>query len=182
MAIVTLDEAKAQLGIPSLETSRDTQLLDWIDAITKAVENYVNEVVERRTIVERQTLRGDLVWRLWSVPVISLTSVVSTDGVTTWDVSDFDVDPDSGVVETLTGFPPYGRVVATYEAGYETIPYNYKQGGLVILQHIWETQRGVGQVGTGVIGQEEGTYGQLSTYSLPRKALEWLGGPSPMVG
>jgi hypothetical protein len=52
---------------------------------------------------------------------------------------------------------------------------------LVTLQHNWETRRGVGSRPTGVVGPEE-HYDPRFSYSIPRKALEWLGAPRPVVG
>lgn len=182
MPILTLPKAKAQLGIPDADTSRDAQLTDWLGGITAAVENYLNEVTAQREITERIRLTGRKRFRLWHTPVVSLTSLVSADGSTTWDTSSFDVDPDSGVVETLSGYGPAGLVKATYQAGYAVVPQNIVQGALVILQHVWETQRGVGTEYGGVVGREEQVRG--STYAnfiIPRKALEWLGPPRPVV-
>lgn len=182
MSILQIDDAKQQLGIDLSDGTVDDELIGYIGGITAAVENYLHEVIEQRTITERLQLNGRRIFRLWHVPVIDLQSLVSIDGTATWDAGDFDVDPDTGLVETLTGSRPAGRVLATYTAGYETVPDNYKQGALVILQHVWETQRGVGQVPGGVIGREEyANRDPALTYSIPRKAFEWLGPPRPVV-
>ncbi|TKG58893.1 phage head-tail connector protein [Prauserella endophytica] len=179
MAIVTLAEAKTQVGIAPTDTSKDAVLMNYVDAIASTVENYKLEIVEAREFTEERVLNGGS-FVLANSPVLSLISVETVDGTTVWDVNNLHVSR-AGVVRVMSGASVSGTVAVTYRAGYETVPENYKRGALVILQHVWETQRGVGQVGTGVIGQEEGTYGQLSTYSLPRKALEWLGVPNPVV-
>lgn len=176
MSIVTLDQAKSQLGIAG--TDDDAELQGYVDAITGVVEEHLHEVVERRTVVDEIEACGRSL-RLWSAPVISLTSVVSLDGATTWDVSALHVT-SSGVVRALSGSAPSGWVTVTYEAGYEVVPDRYVRGALVILQHVWETQRGTMGAPVGVVGHEE-TYDPRYSFSIPRKALEWLGPPRPVV-
>lgn len=180
MSIITLDEARSALKIDDDDDSVNDELQAYVDAITTVVERHVGEVIERRTITERLRLRrGPTQFALRYVPVVSLTSLTSLLGVA-WDTSGMDVDP-SGTVEVFRGVAPYGTAIAVYEAGYETVPDNYKRGALIILQHIWESQRGVGNVLGSVIGDEE-RLNRTWMYDIPRKALEWLGEPAPGVG
>ncbi|WP_435643872.1 head-tail connector protein [Streptomyces sp. H49] len=180
MSIVTLAEAKAQLNIDPADTSDDDELQAYVDAITGVVEDYKREVIEQRQVSEDLQLRHCRRFRLFSAPVVSLTSVRSVDGRTTWDVSAMRLSPDTGLVRVLFGPPVSGLVEVVYMAGYATVPERYKRGALVILQHAWETQRGSsGPVRGGVIGPEE--VHPRFYYSIPRKALEWLGAPRPVV-
>jgi hypothetical protein len=181
MSIVTLAEAKAQLRIDPADTADDAELQAYVDAITSVVEEYKHEIVEQRRISEDLDLCDRRRFRLWSAPVVSLVSVASVDGSTTWDVSNMRLDTSSGLVRVLSGPAVSGLVEAVYLAGYATVPERYKRGALVILQHAWETQRGSsGPVRGGVIGAEE--IHPRFYYSIPRKALEWLGAPRPVVG
>lgn len=181
MSIVTLAEAKNQLRIDPADTSDDAELQNYVDAITGVVEDYKKEIIEQREVREDLELCGRRRFRLWSVPVISLVSIATFDGATTWDVANMRVNADTGLVRVLSGPPVSGLVEAVYTAGYETVPDRYKRGALVILQHTWETQRGKGgPVRGGVIGPEE--VHPRFFYSVPRKALEWLGAPRPVVG
>lgn len=182
MSIVTLAEAKAQLQIAASDTSRDGEVQAYCDGITAVVEDYMHEVVEQRTIHEDVDTfrRFGHAFRLWSVPVISLTSVTSLINGAEWDVSAMRLDP-SGLVRVLSGPPVRGLVEVVYEAGYAEVPVNYKRGALVILQHNWETRRGVGAVRSSVVGAEE-IHNPHWMYSIPRKALEWLGSPRVVVG
>lgn len=180
MAIVSLDEAKRQLSIDTDDTSVDMLLQSYVDSITGAVEEHKNEVVEQREVTDELVLDNADRFRLWNRPVISLTSVETVDGDTTWDVSNMHASP-SGLVRVRSGDSVDGIVTVIYDAGYEDVPDRYKRGALVILQHLWETQRGEGEIPGGVIGQEEQTYDPRSFYDIPRKALEWLGPPRPMV-
>lgn len=175
--ILTLEQAKAQLRIPDADTSQDAQLQGFVDGITHTVERYKGLVIVPRTITERQRCAGSVSQVLLAqTPVMSLTSIASVDGSSTWDVDAMDVDPDGGCLSVLSGPPLRGYLLFTYTAGMAEIPQDYQQGALVILQHVWETQRGVGGVGMGVIGSEE-HYDPRTSYSIPRKALEWLGAP-----
>lgn len=180
MSIVTLAEAKAQLRIDVSDTAYDSELQAYVDAITGVVEDYKREVIEQRQVSEDLHLHHARRFRLWNAPVVSLMSVQTVDGRTTWDVSAMRLTADTGLVRVLSGPPVSGLVEVVYMAGHATVPERYKRGALVILQHAWETQRGgSGPVRGGVIGPEE--IHPRFFYSIPRKALEWLGAPRPVV-
>ncbi len=183
MAIVTLTEAKRQLKIDPSDTGDDDEIQAYCDGITGVIEDYKHEIIEQRTITEdiERFQRFGRQFRLWSVPVISLTSVQSWDGTTTWDVANLRLAGSTGLVRVMAGPPLSGLAEAVYEAGYVIVPEKYKRGALVTLQHNWETRRGVGGKRSGVIGPEE-TYDPRWSYSIPRKALEWLGAPRPVIG
>lgn len=180
MSIVTLPEAKQQLSIDPEDTSQDNELQGYVDAITAVVEDFKGEVIEQREIVEEKLLRQASSFMLDSAPVLSLDAVATVDGTTTWDVDNLHVDRRAGEVTVLSGPAVSGLVTVTYTAGYETVPANYRRAALVIIQHNWETRRGVGVIPGGVVGAEE-TYDPRYSYDIPRKALEWLGSPLPGV-
>ena len=71
----------------------------------------------------------------------------------------------------------------TYQAGYpaDAMPEKFKRAALIIIQHNYETQRGVGLLRGGVIGDEEAVYDPRLSYAIPRKSLEWLGAAGPVV-
>lgn len=184
-AIVSLSDAKKQLNIDLADHDDDDELLGFIAATTGAAEEYKHETIVRRTVTDELDLcgapyGGRRMFRVWSAPVISLTSVVSWDGAITWDVTQMRAGA-SGVVRVMGGPPVTGLVDVTYIAGYQVIPAHYKQGGLVILQHLWETQRGQGTIMSGVIGQEEHFRQPGEFFSIPAKAKELLGPPRPVV-
>lgn len=178
MAIVTLDQAKAQLNITS--TANDDELQGYVDAVTGAVEHHLHQVVDRRSVVDEIELCGRSSFRLWSAPVISLTSVVSLDGATTYDVAGLHASA-SGVVRVLSGPAPTGWVAVTYDAGYATIPDQIVRGALIILQHLWETQRGASGAVRSLATSSDESYDPRYSYSIPRRALELLGPPTPTV-
>lgn len=180
-SIVSLADAKRQLGIDPDDTSQDDELRAWLAGTTQAVEMAKNEVIARRQVTQTELNRSTHTLRLWKVPVISLDSLAAVDDDRTWDVaSDVRVDPETGLVRLISGTSLRGWLTATYTAGYAVVPYNIMQASLVLLQHVWESQRGPGIIGGGVIGPEEaGDYKQM--YMLPRKVREWLGPARPAV-
>jgi hypothetical protein len=179
-SIVSLADAKQHLNIDPADTSDDDELLAWIAGVTRAVEMAKNEIIVKRQITSRQTVRPGDKLRLWELPVISLDSITAVGCDQTWDAANFDVDPDTGIVDRLAGLPVHGRVVTVHTAGYQVISYNVQQASLVLLAHVWEGQRGPGTIGEGVVGPEEASdYKMMSL--MPRKVREWLGPPRPVI-
>jgi hypothetical protein len=188
-AMVNLADAKTQLNMDPASHAADDELRDFIAAATGAAEAYKHEVIVRRTITDELEFRSYGYYgysgyiqrfRVRSVPVISLTSVASWDGSITWDVTQMRARP-SGLVRVMAGPPVTGLADITYIAGYQAIPANYKRGTLVILQHLWETQRGPGTAASGVIGSEEHWRQPGEFFSVPDKAKELLGPPRPVM-
>lgn len=178
-SIVSLADAKVHLQMDASVTTWDDELRAWLAGVTAAVEDYKHQVYAARSFTEKIRTKHHLM-RLWHVPVLSLDSVTSLDGSTTWDTDNLDVDDDTGLVRVLSGNALTRLVNVTYTAGYRVIPYNVIQASLVLLQHVWETQRGMGAIGAGVIGAEEMRQ-TLSFTMMPRKVIEWLGPPDPVV-
>lgn len=177
MSIISLTDAKAALNIPPDDTTNDVELQAYVDAITGAIEAYKQEVIEPRSITEvRSGLSGARRIRLDSGPVISITSVATLDGQSSWDVSNFYPVPDSRTVLLTNGPSLTGDLILVYQAGYAVVPPKYKQGALVVLQHVWSTQRGSLRGAVRGAGSSDTT----STYSIPNKAIEWLGKPNPV--
>lgn len=179
MALVTLAEAKAQLEIDEGDTRFDDELNNvYLPALARTIEINTGEAPERRAVTERLSFRRSVgVFALNVLPVASLTSVARIDGTETWDVDDLDADPSSGVVVVKGGGSAVqGDVRVVYTAGHETVPGNVKLAALIILQHLWETQRGAVSGSGGALGAEETYAPQAGAgFALPRRALELLG-------
>lgn len=178
--LIDLDQAKAQLNYDPANTTDDAEIQRYVDAVIRVVEDHKGEIADPRTITDELHLANAGSFLLRNVPVQSLITVQTVDGGTTWDVTDLHVNESSGRVTVLSGAPVSGLVEVTYEAGYSTPPPHYRQAALIILSHLWETQRGVGIINAGVIGAEE-AYDPRYSFSIPRKALELLGSPLPGV-
>lgn len=176
--IVSLADAKAHLNIT--DSSSDSELAGFISAATGPVEQYVGAVINR-TVTE--TFDGGRPNVLLShLPVASITSVV--DGGATLTADDYEVATDSGVLYRVAGsglsaFTAGVRsVVAVYVAGQAAaiaaVPGHIRMAALIIIQHLWETQRPAAQ---GAFSQGSDDYDPRYSYSVPRRALELLGEP-----
>jgi len=177
MPLVSLSQVKDQLNIPAADTSQDSELLTYIDAATFPVEEACGRVIDQRTVMDELVVRGSSLL-LRSVPVASLTSVVAVDGSQSWDVDQLHVNGESGEVMALSGPVFCGRILATYLAGESEVPPNAQLAALIIIQHLWETQRGTMGV---QLGGDNESYVAGRGFAVPRRALELLGGQLPGV-
>lgn len=179
--LVSLADAKKQLNITS--TGQDEQIRRVVEAATGVIERHLDKAIVLRTEVEHRNLGNPKPCLLPGViqqftltkkPVHVLTSIVSADGATTWDVNDMHAT-NAGVVEVLAGQPVWGPVVITYRAGMPQIPAEYLEAAEIIVQHQWETMRG----GAGTIrpaGMDTSGLGFTGlANAIPNAALELLG-------
>lgn len=178
--VVSLSEIKALLGIGANDTSVDNEIRAIMAGVTQSLEDYKNTKIVQATITDHYRIGAFQRMRLLTTPVISLTSVAAeSPGTTTWSPANLYVEPDTGLVQVLTGPGITGRVVATYIAGWQVIPRQYIEAGKTLFQHLWEARRGPGGI-SGVIGAEE--LGDWRHYTgMPRKVTEMMGPPFPVV-
>lgn len=179
VGLVTLPAAKSQLNIEADDTSDDLELQLYIDAVTAPIERELGTVVEQRTVVDTFNFaKGTTSFLLRSVPVASLASISAVDGSTTWpvDASAMHVDSDTGLVTVLSGAALTGLVAVSYTAGPAQVPANVRLAAMIVLQHLWETQRGrTGAVAGG------GDLVIPAGYAVPNRAIELLGTNLPGV-
>lgn len=178
--MLTLQEAKAQLNIPTADTGNDDEIQDYIDAVTSVVEYQTGEVVDLRQVTEYHQVPFRSSLMLFSSPVVSVVSVTSLDGTVSWDTSDILVSPKLGKLIVDSGSPFDGYLEVVVEAGYDPVPANYNLAARIILQHLWKTQRGVASApfaGGAATALGEGGTG----FAVPRRAQELLGGFMPSV-
>lgn len=171
VAIVSLADAKKQLNIT--DTGDDDELRGFITGASLAVERELGTVVARRSFTERRTAGSDGRVLLSNVPVLAVTSAGSADGTTTWAAGDLDVDTATGLVTAVAGAAPLvGDIDFTYTAGLRAVPDDYQLATLIVIQHLWETQRG--RYGAVPGGSTEPEYMSGRGFALPRRALELL--------
>jgi len=177
--IVSLADARAQLNMGPTETGDDDELRGFIGAATGAVERALGRVVVRRSFTDRFEV-GSAVAELLlrNVPVLSLTSVISADGATTWSTASLRVDAETGLVTVASGAAFTGALDVTYQAGEVVIPEDYRLAALIIVQHLWETQRGTMGV---QLGGDTEPYMPGRGFAIPRRALELLDTQLPGV-
>lgn len=185
VAILSLQDAREHLNMEAGATVDDEELRLFIESATAAVEKYTHEVIARRTITQVREVAWGAQIALGVRPVLSVTSVESTDGLTSYDPDNLDLDATSGVLSVRTGGLLHGRVVVTFVAGYEVIPANYILAAQIIVGHLWETQRmpTMGRSAPGFGGEEQPwtAEGVRSGYALPNRAVELLGQRPSMV-
>lgn len=176
--VVSLDETKLQVNMD--DTTSDAELAVFISAASEAVEDYVGAVVNRTVTEVFDGGREQVL--LSKLPVVSVTSV--TDNGTLLAASDYKVDAPSGVLTRVSGRdatcfnPGIQSLSVVYVAGRAAdtaaAPARYKMAALIIIQHLWETQR---PAAAGPFSQGSDDFDPRYTYSIPRRALELLGEP-----
>lgn len=176
--IVSLSDAKKQLNIDSTDTDYDEEIQGFIRSITEVCERHVGALA-RTSYTEKH--RGGRGMVLLHSPVLSLASVVAIEASgTDQQVADLDLDQPTGVVTRKDGRPMKGPFRVTYVAGQTSIPAHVRQAALIILQHMWETQRGT--MGGVRVGGADEAYDPRFGFSIPRRAQELLGDEPLWIG
>lgn len=156
----TLAEAKAQLNIPSGDTSNDVELQGFIDAAAGVAEGIVGPITST-TYTEVHDGGGPFIV-LNNPPIISVTSVIDMVGPTAYTLVDAEINTvtgaysysidsyergviarrySGGLVGTFEGGTRNIQVV--YDAGRAVVPAPVRLGALLLIEHLWEqTQRG----------------------------------------
>jgi hypothetical protein len=171
--IVSLRDAKQYLNI--LTTTNDEELRGFVEAATQVVENIVGPVIVR-TVIETHTRPGRVI-TLYQPPILSLVSVrsVLTAG---WgyDVAALDVDPDTGILRRLDGLPVgwQSPLRVVYRAGRPVIPASISLAAKVIIDHLWETQRGHTQGVRPTPGAGRAAQKKSLQHDIPQRARELL--------
>lgn len=175
-----LDDAKAQLNIDEANTDSDVELAGFISGVTGVVERYVGAVVNRTVTEVFDGGRPEVL--LSTIPVASITEV--TDSGAVLDADAYRASR-SGVLSRVVGpsrssfLPGVQSVSVEYVAGQVAdtaavavqLPH-VRLAGLIILQHMWETQR---PAAAGPFSQTSDDYDPRYAYSVPRRAQELLG-------
>jgi len=181
IGIVGYDEVLEYLNIPAASAS-ENEVRRFIDASTDLAENYVGQVLGRRTFTNELYDGGTEFIRIRNPKAISITSV--TENGASVPASNYVLDYTgqrlyrigSGTLYATNsyGYWTAGRnnVSITYVAGYVNPPMSAKQGVLEIIRHLWQTQRGSMNVMNRQANGDE-LY-PTATYSLPRRAMELL--------
>lgn len=170
--LFSLADAKNQLKITL--SDQDEEIRDKIGATTRAVEWFVGPVAVR-TVTEVHHVGMVQTLALRKIPALSLTEVAAVlEGGTSYAVDALDLDGDTGVVQRLDGGLMYGPLRTTYRAGRLVVPENIREGGELILQHLWRTRQGPGrpQLGVGDFDVTEPIPGL--GYAIPNRAMQLL--------
>jgi uncharacterized phiE125 gp8 family phage protein len=174
LPVVGLAEAKRYLNVTA--TTDDEEIRRMLGVATDLCERYTGRALRRKTVTETHLTRGttaDIVLR--QVPVLSVSSVtlngtaVDSSGYTLWN--------SLGLLcrGSVTAAYPWtaGSVAVTYVAGYADPPQVAVEAVLVVLRHLWDTQRG-SSAGLPGLGNTDDGYTPGASYALPRRAQELL--------
>ncbi len=186
--IVTLTQAKTQLRIT--DTAFDAQLTTFIAAASQMIENRIGQVAGSPTVSEWHDGGSTDILLHDEGPIQSVTSVTESMGSVVYTLTQITLD--SGSVTTPFGYTvdldlgllvrraagvaiPFAageaNIHITFVAGYATTPPDITQACLLLVQHLWETQRGPSRDGRG------GPIDQVA-FSMPNRVMEIL---SPYV-
>lgn len=169
--LISLKSAKKQLNIPAADTTDDEEIGEYISGITRLVERVIGACVPR-TVVEYKEGNTNVI-RLDVQPVLSLTTMTPylTAG-STYLAAALKVTTE-GRVMLLTGLPfSWGPFEITYVAGRRPVPANARLATRMILQHLWETQRG--SAGLPLQQSDDVTMVPGFGFAVPNRALELL--------
>lgn len=183
--MLTLAEAKLQLNISPSDTTHDVELQAFVDAAIIAVEKYTGLTGDVQAVTDErhQVPHTSKLW-LFHKPVQSVTIVERVDGSLAWDVANIDVDVQSGLLRVVAGPLFSGLLTVDYQAGHTIVPGNLNLAARIIVQHLWETQRGAmgGRDVRSVMDDSfENQFSGGRGYAIPIAALELLGEPIPVV-
>lgn len=169
MSVLLLGDAKAHLNIT--QTTNDGEIQQVIDAAEAAISARIGPLAA--TAVTRR-----VPGRVWSLllptaPVVSLTSVKTSDGVAV-DTALLRFEQDAGTVQYLSGalFSAVAYDVS-YKHGYSTVPADLLFAIKEQVRHMWTTQRGPNAAANRGSGQQgEGQQG--AGFMMPNRVLELL--------
>lgn len=185
--IVTLAQAKNKLTITN-ETS-DALLTDYIAAASQMIVNRVGAVAGSPVLDEWHDGGSTDILLHNEGPVQSITSVTESMGSVVYTLTQIVLD--SGSVTTPFGYTvdlnlgllvrraagvaiPFAggeaNIHVTFVAGWATTPPDITQATLLLLQHMWETQRGSA-------GRPGGSPMETATgagYTFPNRVMEIL--------
>jgi hypothetical protein len=181
IGIVGYAETLEYLNIPTA-SANENEIRRYIDAATDLAEGYVGQVLGRRTFTSELYDGGTEFIRLRNPKAISVTSV--TENGMAVSASNYVLDytgqrlyrMGSGTLYATNSYGYWNQgmnnISVTYVSGYVNPSMAAKQGVLVIIKHLWESQRGAMNVMNRQLGGDE-LYSS-PTYSLPRRAMELL--------
>lgn len=194
--VLTSAEAKAVLR-QGASTANDTEITALITAVSERLDKAVGPIVTRTITADTYdgtvsgrgvySPRGDwdtrgVVIQLRSWPVGAITTV--TENGTTLASTEYYIDAEIGQLYRLASGHDYpwspGRdnIAVTYTAGRyadtASVAARYKQGAIMLLQHLWRTRTwSTTGVGTGDFQVPTVAF---PAYGIPNAVAEWFGG------
>lgn len=171
---VTLTEVKTFLG--NIETPDfDSQLEEFLDAATLAVEHRVGPMVT--TSFTESVRLSNCMAMLEHWPVQSITTVDGEAFTVEEDLSDLSIG------ELYVGTS--GRATVAYTAGRAAgptdVPEDLRIATMVVVGHLWDTQRGRSGGFAHIPGMDDdapiggdASYFVMQGFAMPRRAMELM--------
>lgn len=173
VGIFSLAEAKKHLNVDEDSHDDDEEIQGFIRSVTEVCERYVGALV--RT-VHTQRVEGGRGIALNHFPVLSITSITAVwPGHVPPALADLHIDETTGVIQRKDGDRICGPLIVIYVAARTAIPSHVRLAGKILLQHLWETQRG--QQGGASFGGSQEPWDPRFSFAIPRRVLELLGDP-----
>lgn len=195
--ITSLAEDREILKLPATDTSKDSVIRGYSQAVTEWIE-YVCGPVVTQQVTEIVRAQGS-VFILSKPPVrtdmgTTFSDPNRRDGSTTnglvsvtplltygfmYDLSTLLVDGPRGIVRMYAGLPffysgdPYSQYQVTYWAGRKIIPWGIYEAHKIALKHVYGVNRG-GMAGAGSMAADEETTPTGFGFSVPNRAIELL--------
>lgn len=136
--VVSLEELKAQLN--RTDSSDDVELRTYLASATRYVEGRIGGPVSVQTFTERQFIIGQTVIPRRR-PLVSVTSI--TPDFTSTPLASTSYTPDLDLNQIYFYYLVYtGWHTIVYKAGNAQVNENVKLAGMIIAQHLWDTQNG----------------------------------------
>lgn len=179
--LVSLRDVKDILNITT--TTYDEELRAYIESATNAAEDHRDEIIAKRTVTYKNMFYGCTELVLPKRPVISLTSVVNVETGLSYNTSGYNLNNSTGKLRALTGGSFIGLLEFTYVAGYRVVPAPFSLAVRMIVQHLWETQRGPMGASRFAGGLDDAALMRFRSMDIfvPPRAQELLGDRMPMV-
>lgn len=183
--VLSLQDAKDALNIPQANTTDDAELQRKLASIGSSLERFTGGPILNRSVTERVDATSSP-WelRLMKRPLVAVTSVTDVATGAVIDISDTEVDTNAGFLRRKSGIA-FGGVsqiyTVVYTAGWGTaVPPAIADAATVIMQHLWENQRGGATIVPSQGGNEMTTLPGFG-YMIPNLAAEQMA-PYARVG
>jgi len=196
--ITSLAEAREILQLPASDTSNDSVIRGYSQAITEwieyvcgpAVTQLVSEVVRAQgtvLILSKTPVRTDLGTTLdasnrrdgsTTNGIVSITPLMTYGFM--YDLDQLLVDGPKGIVRQSAGLPffysgdPYSQYLVSYWAGRKVIPWGIYEAAKISLKHVYGVNRGGMAGSASMASADEETVETGFGFSVPNRAAELL--------
>jgi hypothetical protein len=163
-----IDAADVRAQSALTVSATDEELSPFIDAACQVVEDLCGPI-ETRTVTAEVVLADSTNLIFDQTPVLSVTSLALVRGGVSYSPVLFTLNAETGIAYLADGSSLPGQFVATYQAGYATVPVWAKVAATIIAAHL-ATSRRASATRTGVPNDTT----PVSGYLIPNQAMEML--------